>query len=410
MNVEPRAIDSLTPYDRNAKTHPAAQVDLIRRSITEYGWTVPVLIDADGSVIAGHGRIEAAKALGMAEVPTIQLDHLTPAQVRAYRLADNKLTELGAWDDGLLSEELKRLLDDDFDLTLTGFDDAETARLLAMVNGDAPGEDDVAPDPPADPVTKPGDLWVLGRHRLVCGDATDADVVARALAGATPRLMVTDPPYGIDYDPSWRTSDIARRHVREGTTAESIVTDRVKGDTRTEWMRAILPHVSSVAVIYMWHAATMAATHYTALDALKFEVRSVIVWRKDCAVMSRGHYNNQYEPCLYAVRKGETAKWMGGTKESTVWDIHNLQGWGRKMAGEDATGHPTQKPLECMERPIRNHKGDCYEPFAGSGTTLIAAERQNRACYAIELDPGYCDVIVERWQQHTGETARREAA
>jgi len=391
--IETWSLDRLRPYARNAKTHGPDQVAKIAASMAEFGWTVPVLVSSDGEVIAGHGRILAATQLGLTDAPVIVLDHLSEAQRRAYRIADNKLTELGEWNDGFLSEELKGLAEDEFDLSLIGFDEAELSALLNGIEDDNPaardGEDEI-PDTPEDPVTRPGDLWILGNHRLLCGDATAATDVERLLGTVKPLLMVTDPPYGVDYDPGWRNKAGAAATKRTG---------KVLNDDRADWREAWALFPGDVA--YVWHGALHAAVVAESLEAAGFNVRSQIIWAKDRLVLSRGDYHWQHEPCWYAVKKTGKGHWAGDRKQTTLWQIANRD--------QDAeTVHGTQKPVECMRRPILNNSSPgqaIYEPFMGSGTTLIAAETTGRVCLGIELDPAYVDVAVDRWQQFTGERA-----
>lgn len=393
LKIEYVPLSDLRPYAKNPRTHSPEQVAQINGSIGEFGFTNPFLITADGEIIGGHGRLEACEQRGMDTVPVIRLGHLTPAQVQAYRIADNRLTELGEWDAGLLAGELEALREAGFDTDLTGFgaDDLE-AMLAEQVDGVGDADPDDAPEPPDDPVTVPGDVWLLGRHRLICGDCTDADTVKRVLNGATPALMVTDPPYGVNYDPAWRQEALQRGERRVG---------RVENDDTVEWGGALT--IVEPDVLYVWSPPGSQNIDFARIiqDAV-FEIRSCIVWRKQTHVLSRGHYHWQHEPCWYAVRKGATANWQGDRSQTTVWDI----AWDKNVDG----GHSTQKPVECMERPIRNHKGSVYDPFVGSGTTLIAAERQRRTCYAVEISPAYCDAIVKRWQTYTGKQAVLEAS
>jgi len=391
--IEMRPISQLQPYAKNAKLHGADQVAKIAASMAEFGWTVPCLVADDGELIAGHGRVLAATQLGLTEAPVIVLGHLTEAQRRAYRIADNKLTELGTWDEALLSSELNDLLAEDFDLSLIGFDDAELEALLAG-GGDpeaasGEGEDDI-PEVPETPISRPGDLWLLGKHRLLCGDATVATDVAHVLNGVLPLLMVTDPPYGVQYDPGWRNKAGAAATKRIG---------KVLNDDRADWREAWALFPGDVA--YVWHGALHATTVADSLIASGFNIRSQIIWAKDRLVLSRGDYHWQHEPCLYAVKKTGKGHWAGDRKQTTLWQIANKD--------QDAeTVHGTQKPVECMRRPILNNSSPgqaVYEPFMGSGTTLIAAETTGRVCFGIELNPAYVDVAVERWQQFTGQNA-----
>ena len=386
-------IERLRPYARNAKMHGPDQVARIAASMARFGWTVPCMVGDDGELIAGHGRVLAATELGLAEVPVIRLGHLDEAERRAYRIADNKLTELGDWDEALLRDEVAGLLADDFDLSLLGFAEDELEALLQDPDlgedGAAEGEDDV-PEAPADPVSVPGDLWQLGPHRLICGDSTSADVVAKLLGDVRPLLMVTDPPYGVEYDPAWRNATGAAKTKRTG---------KVLNDDRADWHEAWALFPGDVA--YVWHGALHATTVADSLIAAGFDIRSQIIWAKDRLVLSRGDYHWQHEPCWYAVRKRGKGHWAGDRKQTTLWQIANRD--------QDAeTVHGTQKPVECMRRPILNNSSPgqaIYEPFMGSGTTLIAAETTGRVCYGIELNPAYVDVAIARWQNLTGKEA-----
>lgn len=323
---------------------------------------------------------------GMREVPVIELAHLSEAQKRAYVLADNRLAEQAGWDRDLLSLELADLDQLGVDLAEIGFEGAELDALLNHGQGD-PREEET-PEPPADPVSRSGDLWCLGRHRLLCGDATDAEDVARLLGDVRPHLMVTDPPYGVNYDPEWRNATGAAQTRRTG---------KVMNDDRADWRAAWALFPGDVA--YVWHGALHATTVAESLVASGFDIRSQIIWAKDRLVLSRGHYHWQHEPCWYAVRgKGH---WSGDRKQSTLWTIPNRD-------QDAATIHGTQKPVDCMRRPMLNNSSPgqaVYEPFCGSGTTVIAAETTGRACHAMELDPAYVDVIVQRWEAFTGEDA-----
>ena len=390
--IETWPLERLKPYARNAKAHGDDQVARIAASMAQFGWTVPVLVGADGEVIAGHGRILAATHLGLTDAPVIVLDHLTEAQRRAYRIADNKLTELGAWDEALLAGELQELLAEDFDLSVVGLSDAELDQLLAgdgEAGGGNEGEDEV-PETPVDPVSRPGDLWQLGPHRLLCGDSTVATDVERVLGGVSPLLMVSDPPYGVEYDPSWRNQAGAAATRRTG---------KVLNDDRADWREAWSLFPGDVA--YVWHGALHATTVAESLVAAGFAIRSQIIWAKERLVLSRGDYHWQHEPCWYAVKKAGKGHWAGDRKQTTLWQISSRD--------QDAdTVHGTQKPVECMRRPILNNSSPgqaVYEPFMGSGTTLIAAETTGRVCLGIELNPAYVDVAVERWQRFTGKVA-----
>jgi DNA modification methylase len=384
-----RSVSDLIPCARNARTHSERQVGLIAGSIREYGFNNPILVDGANGIIAGHGRVLAARQLGLLEVPVIELGHLSEAQKRAFLLADNRLAEQAGWDRDLLALELGELSDLGVELGDLGFDGAELDALLNAGAAD-PREEDT-PDPPADPVSRPGDLWQLGPHRLICGDATEAATVARLLGDVRPHLMVTDPPYGVEYDPAWRNATGAAQTKRIG---------KVANDDRADWRAAWAMFPGDVA--YVWHGGLHAGTVAESLAAEGFDIRSQIIWCKERLVLSRGHYHWQHEPCWYAVRG--TGHWSGDRKQSTLWTIPNRD-------QDAATVHGTQKPVECMRRPMLNNSSPgqaIYEPFLGSGTTLIAAETTGRLCHAVELDPAYVDVAVQRWQAFTDQTATLE--
>jgi DNA modification methylase len=389
--VERRAVDALVPYARNARTHSPAQVDQIAASICEWGWTNPILLAEDGTIIAGHGRVLAARKLKLADVPVMVAQGWSEAQKRAYAIADNKLALNAGWDEATLALEFADLAGLRFDLDLIGFSEEERTTLGEGAFQGLTDPDEV-PDLPAQAVSEAGDVWVLGRHRLLCGDSTQASDVECVLAGVQPHLMVTDPPYGVDYDPAWR--------ARAGVNQNNGKLGRVANDSRCDWREAWALFPGHVA--YVWHAGRYASAVQDSLQAAGFDIRSQIIWAKERFALSRGHYHWQHEPCWYAVR-GSTAHWAGDRKQSTLWPIN---------AREDkGMGHGTQKPVECMKRPIENNSSPgqvIYEPFSGSGTTIIAAEMAARACYAIELEPAYVDVAVQRWERFTGLQAMLE--
>ena len=412
MKVEIVPIDRVTPYARNPRKNAGA-LDKVTASLREFGWRQPMVVDSEMVLIVGHTRLLAARRLGMAEVPVHVATGLSEAQVKAYRLADNRTNEEAEWDDDLLALEIGDLEGAGYDVSLTGFNDDELARLR-LGDGEGLTDPDAVPDAPAEPVTQLGDVWIMGRHRLVCGDCTTVEAVDAALNGVKPHLMVTDPPYGVEYDPAWRQ--------RAGVGSAGAATGKVLNDDRADWREAWALFPGAVA--YIWHAGTYAGDVAKSLAACRFKVRAQIVWVKTRHVLSRGHYHHQHEPCFYGVRDGEdegwnfipehevavysvkdgkTGDWHGGRKQSTVWFIEHLK---------SGTGHGTQKPVECMKRPIENNSSighAVYEPFSGSGTTIIAAEITGRACHAIELNPTYVDVAVKRWQDFTGQQATLEA-
>ena len=390
LTVEHWPTERLVPYARNPRKNDAA-VDKMCAAIREFGFRIPVVARSDGSVIDGHLRLKAAMRLGLAEVPVALADDLSEAQIKAFRLLANRSAAWAEWDDELLSLELQDLQAAGYDLGLTGFDAGELKSL--MEDGPATGltDEDAVPAAPAEPVTKPGDLWLLGGHRLLCGDSTVATDVERLLGGATPHLMVCDPPYGVEYDPGWRN---------EAGVSTTTRTGKVANDDRADWREAWALFPGDVA--YVWHAAIHATTVADSLIACGFDIRAQIIWSKSRFALGRGDYHWQHEPAIYSVKKGGRSHWQGARDQSTLWSI-------APAGAEDAaTPHGTQKPVEVMRRPIVNNseRGDLvYEPFCGSGTTLIAAETVGRSCLALELTPAYCDVIVQRWQAFTGQAA-----
>lgn len=387
LAIEYRPIEALVPYARNARAHSDEQVAQIAASIREFGWTNPILVDGENGIIAGHGRLMAARRLGMERVPVIELAGLTDTQKRAYVIADNKLALNAGWDADLLALEFGDLEDLGFDLSLTGFGGDEILALTSRGTAGLTDPDDV-PGVPADPVSRLGDVWLMGRHRLICGDSTNPADVARVLNGVKPHLLVSDPPFGVEYDPAWRE----RLGIKEGLAKGKVLNDD-RADWREAW--ALFPG----DVIYIWHAALHSVTFAESLLAAGFEIRAQIIWDKTRLVIGRGDYHWQHEPAWYAVRKGRKGHWAGDRKQTTVWSIPHRK---------SESGHGTQKPVECMRRPIENNSSPgqaVYEPFCGSGTTIIAAEMTGRCCHAIELNPAYVDVAVLRWQEFTGEEA-----
>jgi DNA modification methylase len=410
-SVERRGLASLIPSARNARTHSDAQIGQLAASIEEWGWTMPVLVDEAGSIIAGHGRVLAAARLGIGEVPTMVARGWSEAQKRAYVIADNKLTENGGWDEALLRLELADIKAMGFDALLTGFTAAE---IKGMGRGGRTDPDE-APEAPATPVSKLGDIWVLGDHRLVCGDCTDPLVANAALAGAKPKLMVTDPPYGVQLDSEWRDraglngcGPAEPSYMKRRTKFHQTTT--ISGDTRADWSEAFAL-VPSLTVAYVWHATSRSIEVGLGLQKIDLQLRQQIIWVKPSIVLSRQAYNWQHEPCWYAVRRGANASWRGGHAQSTLWDAAPPK---MIMSGskEEKVDHPTQKPVALYTRPFENHTigGDSiYEPFCGSGTAIIAGEMVGRRIHAIEIDPKFVDVAVLRWQNFTGNAAVLEA-
>jgi DNA modification methylase len=396
MDVIDLPLEQIIPYARNPRNNAEAVATVVA-SIQEFGWRQPIVVDEDRIVLAGHTRLEAARKLGFKTAPVHVAKGLTANQARAFRIMDNRSGENAEWDKDLLNLELADLLEADFDLGLTGFTDDELSALMTSVeegSGPQDNEDEI-PDTPEDPVSRTGDLWILGHHRLLCGDSTVATDVERVLNGIAPLLMATDPPYGVEYDPGWRNEMGAAKTKRTG---------KVLNDDRADWREAWALFPGDVA--YVWHGALHAATVAQSLEDCGFTIRSQIIWAKERLVLSRGDYHWQHEPAWYAVKKSGKGHWAGDRKQTTLWHIANKD-------QDEKTVHGTQKPVECMRRPILNNSNPgqaVYEPFMGSGTTLIAAESTGRVCLGIELNPAYVDVAVERWQKFTGQEAVLETS
>ncbi|MCF6200394.1 MAG: ParB N-terminal domain-containing protein [Hyphomicrobiaceae bacterium] len=393
FDVEYWEIDKPQPYENNPRVISDEAVEKVAASIDQFGWRQPIVVDTDGVIVIGHTRLKAAQSLGLKQVPVHVAKNLSAEQIKALRLADNRTGEFSEWDEDKLARELAELeaaTDLDFDLDVIGWDEDEIGDLIA---GDASEEDlDQANEevaPPENPVAREGDLWILGDHRLACGDSTDKKHVARLLDGAKPHLMVTDPPYGVEYDAEWR--------LRAGLNDVTAAHGKVLNDDRADWREAWELFPGDVA--YVWHAGLFAQVVAESLQSCDFQLRSQIIWAKTRFALSRGHYHWQHEPCWYAVKKGAKGHWHGDRSQATLWEIEHIK---------SETGHSTQKPIDAMRIPILNNskRGDAiYEPFCGSGTTLIACELEGRKCYASELSPPYVDVIIRRWQELTGEQA-----
>ena len=397
MQIETLAIDRLIPYARNSRTHSDAQVAQIAASIKEFGFTNPVLIDADGGIIAGHGRVMGARQLGLAEVPCIRLGHLTDAQRRAYVIADNRLALNAGWDDAMLALEMRDLMDEGYDVGLTGFDLKEIDALLAGLDATPEGQTDpdAAPAVQAEAVTRPGDVWLLGRHRIMCGDSTDGGSVALLMNGEKADLCFTDPPYGVDYDGG---------HAVKGVRREKLANDG-DADIYSRVLPVVYGSTKETAALYLWFSDSKSAAVTAAVTAAGYDVRNTIIWNKNLAQFGAigAQYKSKHEPCLYCFKRGHAPIWRGPTNEVSVWDVK------REAKNEF---HPTQKPVELAERAIGNSSeaGDVVlDVFSGSGSTLIACETTGRKARVMELNPNYVDVAVRRWQQFTGKRATLEA-
>lgn len=378
--IEQVSVSTLIPYARNSRTHSDEQVSQIAGSIREFGFTNPVLIDADGTIIAGHGRVMAAKKLGLETVPCIRLGHLTPSQVRAYVIADNKLALNAGWDDQMLRSELESLQEDGFNMDLTGFSDEELAELLEPEVVEGETDPDQTPEVPVEPITKLGDVWILGNHRLMCGDSTSIDAVIRLMNGNKVDLVFTDPPYNVAFNGRSGKHDV-------------IANDNLTKEDFDQFIGEVLRTIRAVdaPAYYIWCNWKFYATLQREL-----EYKACIVWAKNVFGMGN-NYRHQHEFCLF-----------NGDIDSDIKDESDL--WSVKK--DINYVHPTQKPVELSERAISNHRNakNILDLFGGSGSTLIGCEKMKRKAFVMELDPKYCDVIVKRWEDFTGKKAVLEKA
>lgn len=381
-------IDQLKPDPRNARRHNARNIDLIAGALEDVGAARSIVIDEDNQILAGNATVAAAARAGFERVRVVEAAGdeliavrragLTPAQKTRLALYDNRAAELADWDTDVLRE-----LDVAIDLS----DFWTTAERRALfpplpVAGDPGAQVDHADELREQWQTERGQVWQIGRHRLLCGDATSATDVARLLDGATPLMMVTDPPYGVAYDANWRNEAADNGLIAYAASRVGVVAN----DDRADWCEAYA--LFGGDVVYVWHADRRASVVDASLAISGFEVRRQIIWAKPRFVISQGHYHWQHEGCWYAVRRGGQAHWCGDHSQTTLWEItldQNVDG-----------GHSTQKPVECMARSIRNHEGEVYDPFVGSGTTIVAAEQEGRVCYAMDIDPKYIAVALER--------------
>jgi len=410
-----RPVASLREDPRNARAHDEKSIRAIATSLSTFGQAKPVVALADGTVIAGNGTLRAAVALGWAQLAVVTFTD--EAKARAFALADNQSALLSTWDEDELRVALTEVAAQGEELLrATAFTQRELDQLLGPAAGQC--DPDEVPPTPLEPVSRPGDLYLLGGesgHRVLCGDSTNAEDVSRLLDGATPGLLVTDPPYGVSLDMEWRdraglnqlgpaeASYMQRKEGHQNTT--------ISGDDKADWSHAF-ELVPSLQVAYVWHASAHTIEVGLGLRRIGFDLRQHLLWLKPHFVLSRTHYHFQSEPAWYSVRNGATAKWIGSRDQSNVWSAPSpkmLMNPGG--AAEEKQDHPTQKPLLCMERPVANHDfPEVYEPFGGSGTTVIACERMKRRAYVMEIDARYVDVIVQRWERFSGKQAERVRA
>lgn len=377
-------INKLIPYVNNARTHNAQQINKLRSSLREFGFINPVIIDRGFNVIAGHGRIMAAKEEGINEVPCVFVDYLTEAQKKAYILADNRMAMDAGWDEELLKVEIEALQAEDFDLSLTGFDESELAGFFDTADDAKDDDFDVDAELEKAPVTKSGDLWLLGNHRLLCGDSTKEESYTLLMNGKRANLVVTDPPYNVNYQ----------------GTAGKIKNDNLENDKFYQFLfdafTCMEKAMADDASIYVFHADTEGLNFRKAFDASGFYLSGCCIWKKQSLVLGRSPYQWQHEPCLYGWKKKGKHQWYTGRKESTIWEFDKP-----KKNGD----HPTMKPIPLLAYPIQNSSmanSVVLDPFGGSGSTLIACEQTDRICCTIELDEKFCDVIVRRYIEQVG--------
>lgn len=408
--MELRSVDCLIPYARNARQHSAEQITQLRASLREFGFVAPLLIDSEGNVLAGHGRLMAAKAEGMTEVPCVLVEHLTETQRRAYILTDNRLAEQAAWDMELVSLELQELKEAGFDLELTGFEDGD---ILLEESTDVQ-EDDYEPEIPVEPNAKRGQIYQLGRHKLMCGDSTSADDVAALMDGTTAQLFLTDPPYNVDYSGAI------------GSERERILNDAMSEDDYEAFLHAVFTNALTVleagSSFYIWHAdAEQGRAVRNACHSAGMTIRQNLIWVKQSATLGRQDYQwrhepclhgqveaealdcgstwNEHEACLYGWKDGKGHLWCSDRKQTTVLE------YDKPSRSEE---HPTMKPVRLMAYQIANstlRDAVVLDLFGGSGSTLIACEQLERSAYVMELDPAYVDVIIARWERYTGQKA-----
>jgi DNA modification methylase len=386
--IERWPLERLIPHARNARTHSEEQVAQIAGSIVEFGFVNPVLVGDDGVIVAGHGRVMAARKLGLSEAPVIVLSHLTPTQRRALMIADNQIATNAGWNDQMLAAELAALREEAFDLDLLGFDEAEIDRLLAGA-GDEAADLDEAPEPPAEPVSRPGDLWICGEHRVLCGSATVLADVEKVLGGELADMAFTDPPYNVNYANTPKD--------KLGGKNRPILNDALGEDF------GALLYDACVNILTLTKGAVYICMSSSELDRLQQAFREAggkwstfVIWAKNTFTLGRSDYQRQYEPILYGWKDGTDHYWCGARDQGDVWFFD-------KPHKNDL--HPTMKPVALVERAIRNSSKSrdiVLDPFGGSGTTMIAAEHAGRRARLVELDPKYVDVIVQRWQSHAG--------
>jgi len=399
--IESLPVSDLIPYARNSRTHSDEQVTQIAASIREFGFTNPVLIDFNGTIIAGHGRVMAAKKVGLAEVPCLRLKHLTPSQIRAYVIADNKLALNAGWDDEMLKAELLTLQEEGFNTDLTGFSDDELNALLNSEIIEGQTDPDEVPEPPVEPVTKLGDIWVLGNHRLMCGDSTSIDNAKRLMDNSLADLLITDPPYNVALGMDETPEEAKKRNRR--TDGLTIQNDKMNDEDFLQFLCDVYTTADTVmkegAVFYIWHADSEGLNFRKAAFQAGWKIRQCLIWNKNSLIMGRQDYQWKHEPCLYGWKDGAAHYWGSDRTQTTILEFNKPSRNGV---------HPTMKPVELFEYQIKNSSKPnaiVLDLFGGSGTTAIVCEKTGRKARLMELDPKYCDVIVKRWEDFTGKKA-----
>jgi DNA modification methylase len=391
MKLERTKLDALTCDPANVRKHDQRNLDAIKASLQRFGQQHPIIVDAAGVIRAGNGRYMAMRALGWSECDIVRTD-LKGSEATAFAIADNRTAELATWDEDALAQQLAALQIEDEALALATGYDAKEIEALALDASEL--VEDEAPEPPADPITKPGDLYILGEHRLLCGDSTKAEDVARLMDGRNADMMQADPPYGVSYDGGhFHSGDVNIKRSRE----------KLASDDSTDIYGKFLPLAMQVVdgPCYLWFAGSLGRAVYSAVEDAGGVISTLLIWHKTNATYAamNAQYKQRHEPCLYFKRKGSTLRWCGPSDACTVWEF-------KREASNKL--HPTQKPVDLIAYAIRNHDAPLvYDPFLGSGTTLVAAEQLGRKCYGMEISPAYCDVIVKRWETLTGRKATR---
>ncbi|MGT9528246.1 DNA modification methylase [Enterococcus faecalis] len=384
MDIKVQKTEDLIPYEKNPR-HNEDAITAVAKSIEKFGFKVPIVVDASNVIVNGHKRLKAAKYLGLKEVPTIIADDLTPEQIKAFRLADNKVGEIATWDEELLNAELDELADLDFDMTEFGFDlpDIEGEEVEVI-------EDEFEEELPAEPISKLGDIYQLGRHRLMCGDSTNSLEVEKLMGNKKADLLITDPPYNVAYEGKGKEALTIKNDSKETNEFHSFL---------YEAFSAAINNMKLGSSFYVWYASSEVVNFHTALEEAGFLVKQELIWNKNSMVLSRQDYHWKHEPCLYGWASGGSHSWYSDRKQTTILNFD------RPTVNKE---HPTMKPVALFDYQIKNSskQGDCIlDLFGGSGTTLIACEQNEREAYLMELDPRYVDVIIARWEAFTGEVA-----